>query len=260
MSKPAVLSIAGHDPTGGAGIQADIAAIGAQGVHALTLITALTVQDTRNVRWVQPVAPDLLARQAACLFEDCPVSAIKLGLLGDVDQVALIATWLRRLCVPVVLDPILRAGGGTELLGSALSGAMQADLFPLATVLVPNAAEARRLTDEQDLLSAGLKLLDSGAGNVLITGGDENSADVENLWFQDGRLIRRFVWPRLVGGFHGAGCTLASALAARLALGDSMEAALLEAQAYTHQTLRRAIHPGRGRGIPGRWPGRGAAP
>lgn len=259
MSKPAVLSIAGHDPTGGAGIQADIEAIGAQGAHALTLITALTVQDTCNVRRLQSVAAELLAQQATCLFADCPVAAIKLGLLGDVGQVPLIGAWLRQLRVPVVLDPILRAGGGTELLGSALSSAMQADLFPLATVLVPNAAEARRLTGEQELPKAGLKLLGSGAGNVLITGGDETSTDVENLWFQDGRLVRRFVWPRLAGGFHGAGCTLASALAARLALGDPMEAALLEAQAYTHRSLRRAIQPGGGRGIPGRWPGQDTA-
>lgn len=259
MSKPAVLSIAGHDPTGGAGLQADIEAIGAQGAHALSLITALTVQDTHNVRQLRPVAVDLLAQQAACLFDDCQVSAVKLGLLGEVDQIPLIAGWLRQLRVPVVLDPILRAGGGAELLGSELTVAMQAELFPQTTVLVPNAAEARRLSGQQDLMSAGLKLLDSGAANVLITGGDEATAEVENLWFQEGRLARRFVWTRLPGGFHGAGCTLASALAARLALGESLETALIEAQAYTHRSLRCATHPGGGRGIPDRWSGRDLA-
>lgn len=259
MTKPAVLSIAGHDPTGGAGVQADIEAIAAQGGHAVTLISALTVQDTRNVRRVESVTLSFLEQQAACLLADCQISAIKLGLLGEVAQIPLIAAWIRQLAVPVVLDPILRAGGGSELQGPDMTLAMQVQLFPLTTVLTPNAAEARRLTGEKDLMLAGKKLLGFGVANILITGGDEVGDTVENLWFQGGGLAQRFTWPRIQGGFHGAGCTLASALAARLALGESMATALFEAQSYTHRALTNSICPGKGRRIPGRWSNRGAS-
>lgn len=252
MSLPSVLCIAGHDPTGGAGIQADIEAVSAQGAHALTLLTALTVQDTHNVRRLQAVDSVLFSEQAECLLRDCKVSAAKLGLLGNQAQVELIAAWLRRLCVPTVLDPILRAGGGADLLGHSLATAMQEQLFPLATVLLPNAAEARRLSGHQDLRQAGMTLLRSGAANVLITGGDEDGDEVLNHWFQPEAEPMVFRWPRVEGGFHGAGCTLASALAARLARGEPMATALQIAQAYTHQALLRGHRPGQGRRVPGR--------
>ncbi|MDP3857190.1 MAG: hydroxymethylpyrimidine/phosphomethylpyrimidine kinase [Stagnimonas sp.] len=252
MSLPSVLCIAGHDPTGGAGIQADIEAVSAQGAHALTLITALTVQDTHNVQRLQAVDSALFGEQAECLLRDCRISAVKLGLLGDQAQVQLIATWLRRLRVPTVLDPILRAGGGTDLLGHSLAAAMQEQLFPLATVLLPNAAEARRLSGHQDLHQAGAALLCSGAANVLITGGDEGGDEVLNHWFQHAAEPVVYRWPRVEGGFHGAGCTLASALAARLARGESMATALQIAQDYTHQALVRGHRPGQGRRVPGR--------
>lgn len=252
MAEPSVLVIAGHDPTGGAGIQADIEAVAAQGVHALSLVTCLTAQDTDNVRRVQPVAPSLLAEQAELLLADCPVAAVKIGLIGEVSQLPWLVDLLRRLAVPVVLDPILRAGGGAELVGRSLASGLREQLLPLTTVLLPNAAEARRLSGSENLDAAGAALLALGAANVLITGGDEPEAEAVNRWYRPGAAPAEFRWPRLPGRYHGAGCTLASALAARLALGEPLAQALEHAQTYTHRCLRAARAVGQGRLIPRR--------
>jgi len=248
-----VLCLSGHDPTGGAGIQADIESCAANGAHALTVITAHTVQDTKDVRRVTPVAPMLLAQQIRALREDCRIGAVKIGLLGDAQQVPVIVEALRELQVPAVLDPILRAGGGSNLVGSQLQAALEEQLLPLVTVATPNAAEARRLAPRAaslDLCAASL--LARGCAHVLITGGDEPGAAVVNTWYARDAAPVRFEWPRLATGFHGAGCTLAAAIAARLAQGDSVAAALQTAQAYTQRTLTGARAIGHGRRIPAR--------
>ena len=247
-----VLCCSGYDPTGGAGIQADIEAVAAQGAHALSLITALTVQDTRNVARVVAVDAALLAEQWHALWPDCRIAAIKVGLLGDAAQLPLLASMFKQAGVPVVLDPILRAGGGAELTAAAFAQRVQAELFPFCTLLTPNAAEARRWTGEADLDAAAQKLLAAGAEQVLITGGDEPGPMAQNRWYAPGRPVRVFEQPRLPGSFHGAGCTLASAIAARLALGEGMEAALQAAQQYVHQTLLHAAAVGQGRRVPRR--------
>jgi hydroxymethylpyrimidine/phosphomethylpyrimidine kinase len=253
--KPLVLCLSGHDPTGGAGIHADIEAIAACGGHALSLITAHTVQDTVNVSRLDPVAPILLAAQIEALIEDCEISAIKIGLLGDAAQVSVIAAAARRLRVPLVLDPVLRAGGGANLAAAATVAAMQTQLFALTTVLTPNAAEARRLAPNADTLNASAQaLLDAGCGNVLITGGDEPGDTVINSWHRPGHAAKAYTWPRLPETFHGAGCTLAAAIAALLAQGQEIDAALEQAQSYTHKALLRARRIGKGRAIPGRLP------
>jgi hydroxymethylpyrimidine/phosphomethylpyrimidine kinase len=253
--KSLVLCLSGHDPTGGAGLHADIEAVAACGGHALSIITAHTVQDTLNVSRVDPVAPMLLAAQIETLIQDCEINAIKIGLIGDPAQVPAIASAAQRLQVPLVLDPVLRAGGGANLAGAATVAAMQARLFPLTTVLTPNAAEARRLAPNADTLNASAQaLLDMGCANVLITGGDEPGTTVTNTWHRPGHAARAYTWPRLPETFHGAGCTLAAAIAALLAQGLEIGAALEQAQAYTHQTLLRARRIGKGRAIPGRLP------
>lgn len=247
-----VLCCSGFDPTGGAGIQADIEAVAAQGAHALPLITALTVQDTRNVSRVVAVDTALLAEQWQALWRDCRIAAIKVGLLGDAAQLPLLAALFKQAAVPVVLDPILRAGGGAELGTAAFAEAVRTQLFPLCTLLTPNAAEARRWTGETDLDAAARQLLASGAAQLLITGGDEPGPVAQNRWYQPGQPVRVFEQPRLPGGFHGAGCTLAAAIAARLAQGDGMEDALQGAQQYVHQTLLHASAVGQGRRVPRR--------
>lgn len=255
MALPALLCLSGHDPTGGAGIHADLEAAGAQGVPALSVITALTAQDTRDVQAVRPVEVELIERQLTLLAADACIGAIKVGLLGDVAQVRLLATWIDRLGVPVVLDPVLRAGGGTPLAAGTLQEAIVRELLPRVTVATPNAAEARRLAGlppHAPADAAGAALVAAGCANVLVTGGDEAAPDVGNTWHRRGAEPQRYAWPRLPETFHGAGCTLASAIAARLVLGEPLEVALETAQRWTHEALTRAVAVGRGRRIPGR--------
>jgi len=245
---PCVLCLSGHDPTGGAGLTADTEAIGALGGHALGVITANTVQDTSDVQRVAAVPPILIAAQIEALAADCRIDAIKIGLLGDAAQIDPILDCIRRLRVPVVLDPVLRAGGGAHLVRSELLLALKERLLPQVTVLTPNAAEARLLGGGED----GTALLATGLAHLLVTRGDEPGGNVVNTWYQAGRAPRDFEWPRLAQRFHGAGCTLAAAIAALLAAGKPVAEALEQAQAYTHRALSRAYPVGGGRLIPGR--------
>jgi hydroxymethylpyrimidine/phosphomethylpyrimidine kinase len=252
-SRPLVLCLSGLDPSGGAGLQADIETVAALGGHALGVVTALTVQDTRNVARVAATDPALLAEQLELLLPDSPPQAVKLGLLGGAEQLPAILEALEPLRVPVVCDPVLRAGGGALLHGDAAAQALRRRLFPAVTLLTPNAAEARRLCPgAASLDDCGAELLAAGCGHVLITGGDEPGAEVTNTWYAPGRPPRAFHWPRLPETFHGAGCTLAAAAAALLARGLPMEAALQQAQQWTQQALQRALQVGQGRRIPGR--------
>ncbi|HEY9545850.1 MAG TPA: hydroxymethylpyrimidine/phosphomethylpyrimidine kinase [Solimonas sp.] len=251
---PTVLCISGHDPAGGAGIHADLEAVAAQGAHALTVITALTVQDSGNVYRVEPVAAPLLVEQLQRLCADSQIAVVKLGLLGNAPQVAVIANLLRQLRVPVICDPVLRAGGGTDLAANATVAALRAELFPLIDLLTPNAAEARRLVPQAtDLSSAAAALCAEGCRQVLVTGGDEpGGSQVTNHWRMHNGELREFHWSRLPAAFHGAGCTLASAIAGRIAIGEDWAPAIEQAQRYTHTALSRACRTGRGRLIPRR--------
>lgn len=252
---PLILCLSGHDPTGGAGIQADIEAIKANGAQALTVITAYTVQDSHNVFEVQPVAADWLRRQLDRLLQDCAVAAIKIGLLGDAAQLSVITDTLRRLRVPVVCDPVLRAGGGYDLAVAGLPQTLIRQLLPQVTVLTPNAAEARRLVpDAVTLDDCGAALQAAGCEHVLITGGDEPGDRVRNRWYPRRGTLQLFEWPRLPETFHGAGCSLASAIAARLALGQGVGDALRGAQQDTQRWLAAAFSIGSGRRIPDRRP------
>lgn len=232
-------------------MQADIETVAALGGHAYGLITALTVQDSRNVRSVQAVDAALLAAQLDCLLADAQPQALKFGLLGTAAQLPVIAAALRPLALPAVCDPVLRAGGGADFDTAGFVPLLRRSLFPWITVLTPNAAEARRLVPEARTLDAcARRLLDDGVAHVLITGGDEPDAEVINRWYTAGAAPQRFRWPRLAGPFHGSGCTLAAAIACRLAYGDDVGAALESAQAWTQQALAGAFAIGRGRLIP----------
>lgn len=256
---PLLLCLSGHDPSGGAGILADVRAAAAAGVHALTVITALTAQDSRNVRRVWALAPLLLEEQIDALLDDCRIGAIKIGLLGEAAQLPPILRAIERAGVPVVLDPVLRAGGGADLVGAPLVAALLETLLPRVSLLTPNAAEARRLAPgAADLDGCAAQLLRRGAAQVLVTGGDEPTPEtVQNRWYAAEGAPRLFEWPRLPASFHGAGCTLASAIAARLARGESMATAVEDGQRWTQQALACAYGVGHGRPIPGT-PGGGA--
>ena len=244
--RPAVLVFAGLDPSGGAGIAADIEAIAAQGAHALPVITALTVQDNNRVHEVQPVDSALLLRQARALAASVEISAVKIGIPGSAANARAIAEVLGQLRerqpqLPVVLDPVLASGAG-DALGRGDAVAALAPLLALATVLVPNLPEAEAL--------AGA-LACSPCKHLLLTGGHGKGATVVNTWHTADQQWE-WEWPRLEGEFHGSGCTLAAAIAARLALGDAVGPALDRAQAYCHQTLAHAYSIGPGQRIPRR--------
>ena len=246
--RPCVLVFSGLDPSGGAGIQADIEAIAAQGAHALPIVTALTVQDNERVHEVAPVDAGLLVRQAALLVETMTIRAVKLGTPGNLANAEAIAGIVlllraRQPALPVVLDPVLASGHGDPLArGDAL--AALAPLLALATAVTPNLPEA-----------AALGHVD--VPHVLVTGGHGDGDEVVNSWHsREG--VREWRWPRLPGEFHGSGCTLASSLAARLALGDTMAQALERAQLACQQALADSYAIAHGQRIPRRIEHRGA--
>lgn len=249
---PCVLCLSGLDPSGGAGIAADIQACAGSGVHALPLITVLTAQDSTNAAACWPVAQDVLEAQWDLLLADLRPSVVKIGLLGDAAQVRWLAPRLRALGRPVVLDPVLRAGGGRELVDSALREALCEALLPTVDWLLPNAAEARRLSDCADLDAAAAALLARGVRNLLISGGDEPGDVVTDVWYRADTPPHRYTRPRLPGGFHGAGCTLAANLAARLARGEDDTIAVQQALQLTERALAGSFTPGRGRAFPHR--------
>jgi hydroxymethylpyrimidine/phosphomethylpyrimidine kinase len=251
---PVLLVIAGNDPSGGAGLAADIQAATALGVHPAPVVAALTVQDTQDVSRVVAVDPELVTAQAERVFEDMRVAAVKLGLLANADVGRAVAALLRKHPgLPLVVDPVLKASGGGSLAEDALLQVYLEQIFPLATLVTPNAAESRRLAPgAPDAPARARVLLKAGAGHVLIKGADEATPEVHNSLFSaDGGQVE-LVWPRLPGVYHGSGCTLAAAVAALLARGEGLTAAVREAQRYTWESLRDGWQLGRGQRIPDR--------
>lgn len=258
-SIPVVMTLAGNDPSGGAGLAADIETMTSLGCHPAPVITALTVQDTHNIKALLPVAPDQILAQAQAILADMPVAAFKIGVIGNVANAAALHTLLTAYPdIPVVLDPVLAAGGGADLANRALIEAIRDWLLPLTTVLTPNSVEARRLAPEADTLNAcAMALLEWGCRYVLISGGHELTDEVVNTLYGNHRLLESWRWPRLVGEYHGSGCTLAAAIAALLAQGgqpclESPNSAIYRAQDYTWRTLQAAYRTGGGQWLPNR--------
>jgi hydroxymethylpyrimidine/phosphomethylpyrimidine kinase len=251
ISRPTVLVFAGADPSGGAGIAADILAIAALGAHALPVITALTVQDNDRVYEVLPVDSDVVRRQALALMNKVAIHAVKIGIPGNRANADAIAELIGKLRLtqpdlPVVLDPVLASGAGDTLTRiDAL-----APLLSLASVIVPNLPEAKALSEAAATFADQAAGLPAGrSADVLVTGGHAEGGLVVNRWFSaDGE--REWHWPRLPGAFHGSGCTLASAIAARLACGDGLEQALGRAQHYCHNALADSFSIAAGQRIP----------
>lgn len=255
-ARPSVLIFAGSDPSGGAGLQADIQAVSALGAHPLTAITALTVQDNDRVFNVHPVPAALVQQQALALIEKMEIAAIKIGIVGNRANAEAIADTLRmmkqrRPGLHVVLDPVLASGHGDKL---AADNAVQAiaPLLPLATLVTPNLPEAESLCGGDTRLDAQVEKLLQYCPNVLIKGGHGTGPDVVNRWFTQGNHCT-WTWPRLEGSFHGTGCTLASAIAALLACGKPMAQAIEDAQAYCNEALVSAYAIADGQRIPNRF-------
>jgi hydroxymethylpyrimidine/phosphomethylpyrimidine kinase len=277
-----VLCFSGHDPTGGAGVQADIETLSRLGCRPCTVVTALTAQDTTNVRTVLPQRKEDFLEQARLVIADLPVSIVKIGLLGSADIArAVIELLSQELAgVRVVLDPILAAGGGQAMAREDLITVIRHALLPLSFVITPNIPEARCLAgglESPDACAA--ELLRLGVQHVLITGAHGGEADVVNRLYHRQAMIQdslsrregagareiesRFIsaaalytaswhWQRLPHEYHGSGCTLAAALAAGMARGLTLEEACRQAQAFTWASLETALNLGRGQWLPNR--------
>lgn len=251
--RPVVLCFSGLDPSGGAGLQADIESVAALGGLAAVCCTALTIQDSQQVHGFETVSPELIRRQAEAVLADLPVRAIKLGMLGNGAIADVVGAVLdAHPEIPVVLDPVLVANSGGSLAGDDLAQGLLR-LIPRATVVTPNTIEARRLagTDDLDAAVAGLARL--GARQVLLKGGHEPGPLLLNRLFRGTSELYRSETPRLPGEFHGSGCTMASALAAGLAAGLELEAAMKQAEQFLGGALAKADRPrGDGQFIPWR--------
>src|SRR6266700_1367736 len=227
---PIVLTFAASDPSGGAGMQADILTLASMGCHPLSVLTAITVQDTLGVEGIQPLDAEWVADQARCLLEDMPVDVFKIGVLGSVENIA-------------ASDEMLHA--------------LRELLLPRTLILTPNSTEARRLADVEDdeepsLAACAQRLVQAGCEYVLITGTHEPTPQVVNTLYGKASVVRSDSWERLPGSYHGSGCTLASAIAAMIANGLDLPEAVREAQEYTWNALAKAYRPGMGQFLPDR--------
>lgn len=251
---PVVMVFAGHDPTGGAGLTADIEAAISMGCHVAPVATAVTSQNTQEVISYTTLDAALLVEQARPVLTDMPVKAFKIGMIGSTENVEVLHTLLRDYPdVPVVLDPVLQAGDGTPLANLDVQEAMVTLLFPLTTILTPNALEARQLSPNADTLDAcAQQLLELGCEYVLITGTHEKTPNVINMLYTNRRHLESFSWERLSGSYHGSGCTLSSAIAGLLAQGMAPHTAVREGQEYTWECLKNAYRIGAGQFLPNR--------
>ena len=257
---PIVLSFAASDPSGGAGIQADILTLASMGCHPLSVITAITVQDTAGVDDVMALDPEWVADQARAVLEDMPVHVFKIGMLGSAEIIMAIAEVISDYPdIPLVLDPILASGRGDELANEDMVATMRELLLPQATIITPNSMEARRLAQDEeddqdapDLRQCAERLLHMGCEYVLITGTHENTPQVVNTLYGADGVVRADAWQRLAGSYHGSGCTLASAIAAAIANGLPIAEGVYEAQEYTWRALKAGFRPGMGQHIPDR--------
>jgi hydroxymethylpyrimidine/phosphomethylpyrimidine kinase len=258
---PVVMSFAASDPTCGAGLQADLLTLAAHGCHPLTVVTALTVQDTVGVEDLMPLDGGWVADQARALLEDMPVAAFKLGMLGSVEAISAVAEVLSDYPdTPVVFDPVLASGRGDAFADEDAVDAMIELLLPLTDILTPNSLEVRRLAQElgtageatPNLAECARRLIGAGCAHVLVTGTHEQGARVINTLYGSHGPIRSDEWQRLPGSYHGSGCTLASAIAANLAWGQALPDAVRAAQEYTWNSLAQGFRPGMGQHVPQR--------
>jgi hydroxymethylpyrimidine/phosphomethylpyrimidine kinase len=250
---PVVLTIAGFDPCAGAGIAADLKTLAANGCYGVAAITALTVQNTASVRSVEPVKGKLLGEMLQAIAEDVHLAAVKIGMLGSAENVRVVAAFLQKSDIPVVLDPVVQASSGAVLLDEKGLKELRGALMARATVITPNLAEAALLvgfpvTNVDEMKKAAAELVAAGARAALITGGHLDKP-VDVLWDKEQCVL-------LPGDkvkthhTHGTGCAFSSALAAGLAQGKNLHEAAVLAKAYVYTALERGFTVGAGAGSP----------
>ena len=246
--RPVVLCFSGLDPSGGAGLQADIEAIGQAGAHAAIACTAITVQSSQQVIGFEPSMTRLVKDQAVAVLDDLPVAVIKSGMLGTTDNITMLTSLFADKTIlkdtPFVLDPVLVANSGGSLGDEQTLVSAFKQLLPYATLITPNTHELRALSAEQDLHLGAQKLCAQGTYAVLVkTSHDFDSGDIEQYLYVKGEMVHKSILPRLDGEFHGSGCSLASFIAGRLAIGDALIDAVKAADSWITQTLRAADVP-----------------
>jgi hydroxymethylpyrimidine/phosphomethylpyrimidine kinase len=251
---PRLLTIAGSDSGGGAGIQADLKTFAAHGAYGMSAITALTAQNTREVRAVHAAPPDFVAAQIDAVFEDIGVDAVKIGMLADAELVRIVAGRLRAHAggIPIVLDPVMISKSGAALLEDAAVEALREELIPLATLVTPNLPELARLTglpvESEDERRRAAELLAGRGPAVLAKGGHAEGEEVVDLLFSGDRW-HRFTHPRIATtSTHGTGCTLSSAIAARLGRGEDLPGAVEGAITWLQGAMAAAFPVGSGHG------------
>jgi hydroxymethylpyrimidine/phosphomethylpyrimidine kinase len=255
--QPVVLSIAGFDPSSGAGVTADIKTLAAHGCYGVCCVTAITVQSTTGVRRVEPLGAKLVGETLECLADDLEIAAVRIGMLGSGEVVEAVARFLaKNQMKPVVLDPILKSSSGAVLLEGAAVKALVAQLLPLCTVVTPNLGEAAELTGLQvtnlaEMREAALRLHELGAPNVVITGGHLASpTDLLSMKRDDGKTTQQeFPGDKIAScSIHGTGCAFATSLAANLALRRALPDAVQHAKQYVAAAIAGSHPLGRGVG------------
>lgn len=257
-SPPVVLTIAGSDSGGGAGIQADIKTISATGSYACSVITAITAQNTQGVSKVFPLPAEQVEAQLAAVLSDLNVVAIKIGMLSDANIIQVVAKYLRKYTPAFsILDPVLVSTSGTPLLESVAVETLKSELIPYVDMITPNLPESVFLaTGKQgscdfDVVMLGNQLLQMGAKSVLLKGGHAENSNISCDWLFDGAEPQPFSTQRIAtNNSHGTGCTLSSAIASYSAQGQSPAEAVAKAKEYIFQALKHAdqLFIGQGRG------------
>ncbi len=240
---PNILSIAGSDPSGGAGIQADIKAISANGGYAMAVITGLTAQNTRGVTRVDLTAPEMVVAQIEAIRADIRIDAIKIGMLGDANIIGAVADSLRDVTAPIILDPVMVAKGGDRLLAEDAVEALRDRLLPIAHVITPNLPEAadllgqREATTLTEMAEQARALMRNGPNAVLMKGGHLDGQNSPDMLVTQDRTYQLDADRIDTKNTHGTGCTLSSALATQIALGNALPDACKRAKDYVHAAI-----------------------
>ncbi len=254
-SPPVVLCFSGADPTGGAGIQADIETLCSHGCMAASVITAATVQDTVDVISFAPMPSDLVVEQARAVLEDMPVVAVKIGVVGSAEIAMAIHSILTDYPdLPVIYDPVFSTETDGSLSTEDLVDAVRTLLLPITKVLTPNIHEVHTLAPGSDTpTAAAMGLLETDVEYILLTGTHGKTPDVVHTLYSNNRELANFHNERLPHKYHGSGCTLAASIAAQIALGQEVLGAVRKALEYTHKTLVHGNRIGMGQHHPNRF-------
>jgi hydroxymethylpyrimidine/phosphomethylpyrimidine kinase len=252
---PVVMSFSASDPSGGAGIQADIEALGAMGCHCAPVITAITARDTTSMFHFYPTSSRLVRDQARAVLEDMPVAVFKIGMLGSIENVRALHQILKDYPdVPLVLDPVLQIGPTGRPMDPGMLEAMVALILPRVSLCTLNVAEARLMAPEADTIDAcAQEIMAHGADYVLITGNLQNANKITNTLYGNYRRLECSQWDRLENNFQGAGCTLSACIAGLMAQGLPPPSAAYQGQEFVTECLKQGYRIGMGSSLPNRY-------